>query len=156
MPQSGVPQEYYRSFQIAIVRPDYSPENNLNRMLHSLPFLFPRLFLGKEPPTITIADGWHRLVLDMCTAIDAALPNGMVEEFYLDSIQEENARLKVAYHGTYTPAVRDIIDAIEDRSTTVCEDCGETGRQRRDGWMRCMCDFCEKERLMRLERTKRA
>jgi len=121
-------------------------------MLHSLPFLFPRLFLGKEPPAITIADGWQRLVIDMCAAIDVALPNGMVEGFYIDSIKEERARLRVCYSGTYTPEVANIIDAIEDRSATVCEDCGETGRQRIDGWMRCLCDFCEKERLIRLDR----
>lgn len=53
-------------------------------MLHSLPFLYPRLFLGKEPPSITISEGWQRLVIDMCAAIDAALPNGMVEDFYID------------------------------------------------------------------------
>ncbi|MEC4721728.1 hypothetical protein RY831_21400 [Noviherbaspirillum sp. CPCC 100848] len=121
-------------------------------MLHSLPFLYPRLFLGKEPPSITISEGWQRLVIDMCAAIDAALPNGMVEDFYIESIKEERARLSVRYHGTFTPEVANIIDAIEDLSTTVCEDCGEAGRQRSDGWMRCLCDFCEKERLIRLNR----
>jgi len=121
-------------------------------MLNSLPFLFPRLFLGKEPPSITIGDGWQRLVIDMCAAIDAALPNGMVEGFYIESIKEKRARLSIRYQGTYTPEVEDIIDAIEDRSTTVCEDCGETGRQRTNGWMRCLRDFCEKERLFRLHR----
>jgi hypothetical protein len=135
---------------------NYSPVNILNMMLNSLPFLFPRLFLGKEPPSITIGDGWQRLVIDMCAAIDAALPNGMVEGFYIESIKEERARLSVSYQGTYTPEVEDIIDAIEDRSTTVCEDCGETGRQRTDGWMRCLCDFCEKERLIRLHRQRQA
>lgn len=123
-------------------------------MLHSLPFLYPRLFLGKEPPSITISEGWQRLVIDMCAAIDAALPNGMVEGFYIESIKEQRARLSVSYYGTYTRAVEDIIDAIEDLSTTVCEDCGETGRQRTDGRMRCLCDFCEKERLIRLLRAK--
>jgi hypothetical protein len=126
--------------------------NILNMMLHSLPFLFPRLFLGKEPLSITIGEGWQQLVIDMCAAIDAALPNGMVEGFHIESIKEKHARLSVSYSGTYTPEVANIVDAIEDRSTTVCEECGETGRQRTDSWMRCLCDFCEKERLIRLHR----
>jgi len=49
------------------------------------------------------------------------------------------------YIGCGTDEVFEIIEDAEDKSITICEECGKPGSLRNDGWLVTRCDDCYKK-----------
>ena len=49
------------------------------------------------------------------------------------------------YMTSATDEMWDIISEAEQKSGTICEDCGASGRRRGGGWIRTLCDTCAKK-----------
>lgn len=49
--------------------------------------------------------------------------------------------------------VQGLIALAESMSSIICEDCGVPGKARNDGWIRVLCDPCEKSRQARRRGT---
>ena len=47
---------------------------------------------------------------------------------------------------TNTDRMYAIIDTIESLSFRICEDCGRPGEERKNGWIRTLCDECEEQK----------
>jgi hypothetical protein len=84
-----------------------------------------------------VGPGWSDLVAE----IYAALP----EDAYICQVKEKWGGLRF-YIGAGTRELWDLIDDVEARSYTVCEQCGKPGKLRPGGWVLTLCDECNGKR----------
>ena len=96
---------------------------------------FSRLFGGRSMYA-AVGDGWGPLVLDLLSAIDAAVPAD--EPFLVSDLKEKFGKLRCYTHGETD--VEDLVDAAVERSRVTCEVCGAPGRMRGGGWYAVRCD----------------
>jgi len=90
-------------------------------------------------------DGWYNLIDELSAKLE---PYGVVAaqvkekfgglRFYLDYPKHLSKE--------QVDEIREIKNECEQRSYKICENCGEPGKVRRGGWIRTLCDKCEKER----------
>lgn len=120
------------------------------------------LFIGKEKPTVSVPEGWCALVFDLCAQLEEAIPCSCISGFYLISIKEKYGELRVNYWGDYTAEMEFLIDQAKAKSCAICSECGDECMPHREkirrkrvtriSWGRAVCDFCEKERAIRVKR----
>jgi len=53
---------------------------------------------------------------------------------------------KYIFGMTVIERVQDIIESAEEKSYITCEICGEDGKIRGQGWLKTLCESCDKER----------
>lgn len=112
---------------------------------------FPQLYRYLyESPQITcmafgiqISDGWFQLLYDLSTQINNEI-NKLSEldrnKYYFVQIKEKFASLRIYMSGT-TKNIDNLITAAEEKSQTICEFCGESGKLRDDlGWILTLCE----------------
>ena len=87
----------------------------------------------KENAKKCVCKGWHGL-LD--TLYDA-LP----EDTFVMQVKEKWGGLRF-YVGPTSGEFLDLIEEMEDKSYTVCEECGAPGRLRTNRWYVTLCDAC--------------
>ena len=46
------------------------------------------------------------------------------------------------YMTSATSEMYDLVQEAEEKSATICENCGKPGKLRSGGWIRCLCDEC--------------
>ena len=83
-----------------------------------------------------IGDGWYGLMEELCERLSA-----LEEDIQFSQIKEKWGQLRVYIAGG-SEAAYDIIDEIEDESGEICENCGDKGKLREGGWIKCLCDTC--------------
>ncbi len=100
----------------------------------------------------THGDGWYDIIYRLCQGI----------QDHLDEIDRTNAvppsspfevlQVKEKFGGLrfYTnwedDVIRDLINRAESASLETCELCGLQGEQRGGGWIRTLCDACDKKK----------
>lgn len=90
-----------------------------------------------------IGKGWMPLVSDL---VDALVDTG--KDFEIVQIKEKfgmlrfYANYKRIYDGRCQ--ISNIVQAYENGSTFICENCGSYGRPRRKGWIKTLCHTCTK------------
>lgn len=88
-----------------------------------------------------IGAGWKPLVEELIARLRAETDwDGDIHQ-----IKEKFGGLRF-YIGQGSDKIYDLIDDYEQKSYTICEDCGERGHPRRDGWIRTLCDKCAEAR----------
>ena len=92
--------------------------------IHGLPFPL-------ELAQSCVGPGWAGLVEE---AYNALPPGSTIEQ-----VKEKFGGLRF-----YAVPWVEAITEIEDRSLTICEDCGAPGEPRKGGWIRTLCDGCAK------------
>jgi hypothetical protein len=100
---------------------------------------------------LDVSDGWLPLIDQLVDDLTALGP------FTVIQIKEKFGGLRF-YTNTVTDEQQARITEAENKSTTVCEECGETGDGITIGsWMRTLCTPCEETALARreAERVKR-
>ena len=87
-------------------------------------------------------DGWFGLLKKLCDEIAASLDG---EDFYFTQIKEKFGELRIGCEGG-NEKVGELIEAAEERSTTVCELCGAPGEIGfvRPGWVQTLCGRCRR------------
>jgi hypothetical protein len=95
----------------------------------------------------TCGDGWYNIIEELFTKLDEIAPKKIV----LDQVKEKFGGLRVYFHTTESlgevyDQVDKLIDEAEDKSFKTCENCGESGKVRGGGWIRTLCDKCNKNR----------
>lgn len=93
---------------------------------------FPDLYARK--PVFDVADGWEPLIRELSAKLD---PLGVVAF----QVKEKFGGLRFYIDGGSDEAY-DLIDDAADRSTSICEECGEPGMVRGHRWVRTLCDGC--------------
>ena len=96
-----------------------------------------------------IGVGWSKLVSQLCFRIDEyqkQMPESHFEEpVAVVQIKEKFGGLRFYTYGgdAYTQGM---IDFAESISYSICEDCSQPGKPRREGWVRTLCDACSEEK----------
>ena len=90
---------------------------------------------------VDVGDGWYSLLDEVCAKLVALHPN-----IRADQVKEKYGTLRF-YIGSEGEVPHDIMDKAydleieyENRSATICEDCGQPGLLRGSGWVRTLCD----------------
>lgn len=104
-------------------------QDNASKLREGFPFL--------EPIYFECGDGWFQLIWDLCEAIEPLAPAA----FAAVQVKEKFGGLRF-YAGAVSKEVYKLIDGAEEKSFTICEQCGETGKVRYGGWVRTLCDGC--------------
>jgi len=93
----------------------------------------------------SIGVGWSKLVSDLCFRIDEyqkQMPESHFEEpVMVAQIKEKFGGLRFYIYNA-DDYIRGMVDFAESISYSICEDCSQPGKPRRDGWVRTLCDNC--------------
>ena len=110
---------------------------NTNYLFQSFPSLFPE---DRSDPRRTlmcfgfeVGDGWFELLKE-CFSRLAALG----DECEITQVKEKWGTLRI--HADTSRAADKIITEYEERSRLICEECGQPGTLRTDGWYRTTCE----------------
>lgn len=105
---------------------------------------FPKLYAERDlPPQLSCmsfgfecGDGWYQIIWDLSTKL---APFDVV----VAQVKEKFGLLRI-YLNSYPDGVDDILAWAEEQSGITCEDCGNAGKRRPGGWIRTLCDECDK------------
>lgn len=94
---------------------------------------------------IECGDGWFDLLHKMCLDIQALNPH---DDFKFLQIKEKFGTLRVYVISATQDDVYSIIDAAEEASANICEDCGvkDGVTVEGPGWIRALCPECRGKR----------
>lgn len=59
-------------------------------------------------------------------------------------VKEKFASLRF-YMNHYVKEIEDLIDEAEEKCSKTCEECGRPGKLREGGWLKTLCDKCDKK-----------
>lgn len=93
-------------------------------------------------PFPEIGEGWYKIIDEMMIRIKAVYQenNWDITKFEVHQVKEKFGGLRF-YTGGLPEGVHDIIHEYENKSYTVCEECGEKGELRENlPWIRTLCD----------------
>ena len=104
-------------------------------------------------------DGWYQMMVDMCTEIMAVYEKaGKPVDIVVDQVKEKYGELCFYYHteaenieasaavDELHRQVAKIVEKYEDKSSTICEFCGQQGKLRENrAWILTLCDQCNEE-----------
>jgi hypothetical protein len=93
---------------------------------------------------IAVGDGWLPLVEDLCEKIVAVCTESNLKIPTVFQVKEKFGGLRF-YVDSATDKVFNLIDDAEELSFVTCEDCGEPGHPRGGGWIKTLCDTCDKD-----------
>lgn len=90
--------------------------------------------------------GWLSILYDISVAIDNFIKENPCN-FQVDQIKEKFASMRFYFSTTLSNAKNDIlfhiVEDIADRAYYTCENCGNAGKKRSNGfWMKTYCEDC--------------
>lgn len=95
-------------------------------------------------------DGWEPIIRECCAKLSDARKRFMAENEIDDYTETcgQASQIKEKYGGlrfylmSGTEEMHKATEEAEERSLTICEDCGADGKLRPGGWYRTLCDKC--------------
>lgn len=93
-------------------------------------------------------DGWYRIIEEICSRIEAIDTKKQVT---FSQIKQKFGILRIYFNftgdreGLYKEVAK-IIGEGESLSGKVCENCGDWGTKRGEGWIKVLCDKCQENR----------
>ena len=150
-------------------------EDKQNHLIQAFPRLFrtdPNSPSSFDSFGIECSNGWYDIIFKLCKDIEAELTKNEVPESdwpHVRQVKEKFGRLRfylsqselmkgetVSNITEFRPIadmaeLQILIQEAEARSLKICEDCGEKGTLRNDGWLSVRCDACEQ---LHLEKRK--
>lgn len=93
-------------------------------------------------------DGWFSLLRELSQRIEAINRQFISdnERVVVMQVKEKFGGLRF-YVNSSTMDIYRLIAEAEERSFKVCEECGEEGVLRKEGWWRTLCDGCHKKKI---------
>ena len=92
------------------------------------------------------SDGWMSILLDLIINLEKRQCGIHIESQWVEVLQVKEKFGKLRFYASNTTKLDQYeIKLAEDKSGTTCEDCGNEGKLRSDGWMRTLCDTCSIE-----------
>lgn len=116
-----------------------------NSIIEKYPSLFANIGQRGSPMKfgLAVGDGWAGIISTMCWILNQ---RDTAKTFRLDQIKEKFGLLRV-YHSGGSEYMAGVVRMAEDISGSICEMCGQPGEQRKGGWIKTLCDRCERLRL---------
>lgn len=107
----------------------------------------------------SVGDGWFTLIKELSEKLEPLInewikenPKPKDEEeaelwYYprASQVKEKFGGLRF-YLSSGTDEMYDLCHEAEKKSYSICENCGEPGKQRDDGWIFTLCDNCNKKK----------
>jgi hypothetical protein len=98
-----------------------------------------------------VGDGWEKIIRDLSGQLEFLNEQGVV---HVEAVQVKEKFGTLRYYASViensAPMWADIVWALTDwaeaQSGWTCEECGEWGTRRNDGWIATRCDACEAKR----------
>lgn len=132
-----------------------SPEND-----KKLVDAFPDIFRDRSQSDMqscmgrgfTCGDGWFKLIYGLCTRLDL-LQKAFNIQIFASQVKEKFGTLRFYFYTEGNESleidniVHNVISAVENESAHTCEECGEFGELRKNGWLSTLCDKCNKKVL---------
>jgi hypothetical protein len=103
--------------------------------------IFPTFFRNRHSLP-SCYDGWFMIVWDLCQAIQALNPSS---DFEVIQAKEKFGTLRF-YVQCANEQIYQLIREAEQKSAETCEECGQPGEQRNNGWIKTLCDRCQELR----------
>jgi len=121
-------------------------EANSNNLLESFPRLYRKGGMFRE---FECGDGWHRIVYDLSVAVEASARQRGVDPDsdqwpLVQQVKEKYGALRF-YLWNANEEMGKLVEEAERQSLRTCEQCAQAGRVRNGGWVRTLCDRCERE-----------
>jgi hypothetical protein len=99
--------------------------------------------------------GWQPILYKLCTDIEHTLDFYKIpkDQFVVAQVKEKFGTLRFYWEfreGTRddrkelaSSQIHDLVRSAEDKTAKTCEFCGQPGKLRSGGWVKCTCDSCE-------------
>lgn len=96
----------------------------------------------------SIGKGWYKLMREVILAIDKYnFDHPDDDQVHITSVKEKWGGLRIEID-SWAPEISDLILDVEERSYSICEECGkECSRFEHNGWVYTLCNDCKKELL---------
>lgn len=92
--------------------------------------------ITRDDAKLMVGAGWSGLIDEVY--------NRLPPDAFVSTIKEKWGGLR-CYVFKINMDVLDFLDEIEERSYTVCECCGKSGKLRTGGWWKTLCEKCARE-----------
>jgi len=111
---------------------------------------FPNLYRGPRGRGMGFecGDGWFDLIAELSTKLEAEIMKQTEEDrqyVMASQVKEKFGTLRF-YMSQETDEMSKLINEAEDKSAETCEQCGNKGELRQDGWWSTLCDTHHQER----------
>jgi hypothetical protein len=119
---------------------------------------FPLLYGDKDesiqvsliPFGIECSEGWYQLIYDLSDKLEGLIHDWVKEngaKNYPRAFQVKEKFGGLRFYMTHaTEEMYDLIEEAENKSYTICEQCGKPGEERGGSWILSLCDECDKKR----------
>ena len=89
-------------------------------------------------------DGWYNLLDDLCYKLQSYVDDfDKIEQPVAGQVKEKFGGLRFYLDCGGDDYVYSLIDDAENKSSSICEDCGEPGKIQSIGyWQMCRCPIC--------------
>ena len=91
--------------------------------------------VDREDAKHSVEKGWSFLIDSVYDRLSQC------SSAFVSTVKEKYGGLRI-YVGGIDDETQDFLDAIEEKSFTVCEFCGKPGKPRNSGWIKTLCDDC--------------
>ena len=108
---------------------------------------YPKLFRQVDLPVeqslmsfgIECGDGWYELIDDLCSKL---------QHYDVEAVQVKEKFGTLRFYLDYYPeGVDQLVEEAEERSSTICEYCGKSGRTVNIGnWLYTVCEECKRKK----------
>ena len=112
---------------------------------------FPLLYLNKSIKKSLMCfgfecgDGWYNIIYELSKKINDIIEKMPEEDRpYVFQVKEKFGTLRF-YMSSETKEMSELINEYEKRSSFICETCGSYGELRKYGWLRTLCNKCNKK-----------
>ena len=89
--------------------------------------------ITRESMKLAVGPGWSKLIDEVYDRLEK------FPDAYVSQTKEKYGTLRIYVYGVDEETL-DFIDKIEERSGTICEQCGNPGLLREGGWTLTLCD----------------
>ena len=113
--------------------------------------VYPKIFSGKYGG-FAVGDGWFNIINMMCRNIQHHIDwknrdSEVVPQVVAEQVKEKFGTLRFYYQGG-DDYVHGLVSMAESMTEVTCEECGDPGQSRGDGWIHVYCNTCEAEHEM--------
>lgn len=118
---------------------------------------FPKLYADRHASMTTtclcwgfeIGKGWQQLVWDLSEKLEAEIAKQTLADMPCRASQVKSKYAGLRFYMTAsTDAMDKLISEAEERSSSVCEECGLPGDVYGSSWITCYCEDCARKRSL--------
>lgn len=93
---------------------------------------------------VAVGDGWYTIIRDLSQELQSIIEREKLDPkaFCFSQIKEKLGLLRI-YFRSHNLEISKAIARAEERSSKICESCGEEGRYFNEGYMRTSCESCQ-------------